>query len=484
LVPGQVAQFRCNLAVTGLLGIISVLPTFSGTATIQGTNLAGWQIMATSQVALLTITVLEPSGTWSNTSVSFGGLNVLGVSLGTLLSAGGFSFGVWLKAPFLPTSLSPVSSVSVLVNTTCTATLLLNCRNGLGSKVSNVTLSASVVDIQTTANGGGGVTNLGLLGSFGSQINGGLLFRLTCDRPATGTQVEPNEAVSIPCHIVNLVDLNLLGGIASLNAVITISFSNTSSLWGITVDKFTPVNGVFNLPLGSLLDTHLVNAQYDFTITLTYNAANCVTVPFASEPLNALQVTADYQLTLLTLPLTGAAGLLPLSQGWANIPIQLAGVSTSPAGYTPLLAASGVSFGTFQFSGASASYAKISAGQPALTVSLSPNSGANCSARAFYVTAQFSALAGYSNAGYTNPLGTSISAGKIAFSGSPTGSYANTTTFVPAVSGSPITVISSTNTMLATMNFSYGMALSPAASQSIGYYLGTVTLTVVSGTPP
>jgi hypothetical protein len=483
LIPGQIAQFRCNLAVTGLLGIITVLPTFSGTAAIQGTNLAGWEIMATSHVALLSATVLEPSGSWNTSSVDFGGLDLLGVTLGDLLGAGGFSFGVWVKAPFLPTNLSPVSSVSILVNTTCSATLALNCRNGLGSKTSNVTLTASVVDIQTTASGGGGVTNLGLLGAFGSQINGGLLFRLTCDRPTTGTQVQPNEAVSIPCHIVNLVDLNLLGGVASLKAPITISFTDASP-WTIAVDKFTPVNGVFNLLLGTVLDTHVVNAQYDFTITLTYNAATCVTVPVANQALNALRVTADYQLTLLTLPLTGAQGLLPLSQGWASVPIQLEGASSSPAGYVPVLAASGVSFGTYQFSGASASYSKVSTGQPSLTVSLSPNGGANCSARAFYVTAQFSALAGYSNPGHTNPLGTSISAGQIAFSGSPTGSYANTTTFVPAVSGSPVTVISSTNNMLGTMNFTYGMAFSPPASQPVGYYLGTVTLTVVSGTPP
>ncbi|CAN5645308.1 hypothetical protein BH09CHL1_BH09CHL1_01120 [soil metagenome] len=475
LVPGQIVMFQCNLAITGLSAFGLVL-SFSGTANIHAPKPAGWLIMASSSVALLGATVLQPSGSFSTGPVSFGSLSVLNLS--ALLAAEGLQFGIWVQAPLTPTAIG--SSVQIDVSTDCSANVVSNCNGTLGGNIhATATLGAHVEDVNTTSNGGGMVTNLGVLGGLVSSLNGGLLFKLYCDSPANGSQVQPNVPVDIPCHIMSLANLSLLTGTVSLSAGLTIKFSVPSpSNWTMTIDKFTLVNSFVNLPLGTLLNISAINSTYDFNITLTYDSGACITTPFVGEPLNAIQITADYDLDSDLLP------EISLSDGWASVPIQLAGASSSPEAYVPLLSASGVSFGTYQFSGATASYSKVSAGQPLLTIALSPNGGANCSARAFYVTAQFSAIAGYSDTGHTNPLGTSISAGQIAFSGSPTGSYTNTTTFVPAISGSPVTVMASTNTMLAAMNFSYGMALAPPSSQPVGYYLGTVTLTMVSGTPP
>jgi hypothetical protein len=470
MIPGQIAQFRCNIA----LGALTLLPTFSGTATIQGANTAGWLIAATSQVTLLGLPIVSPTGAYAKPTVSFSGLGTL--TLSQLLGAGGFSFSIFVKAPSLPLSLAPVNSVSIVVNTDC-HTLTGSCNQVLGgTTTAAATLTATVRDIQAVAYGGGGLTDLSLLAGLGAGSNG-LIFRVYCDTPATGTQVLPQEIVNVSCHIISLVNLNLLGSVASVSADVGISFTDTSTNWKLSYNG-SPVTGVINVPLTTVLNAGVLSASANFTITLQYDPGTCVTTPFSGQPLNAINLTADYHLLLLSAVEVG------ISDGWASVPIQLEGASSSAAGYVPVLAASGVSFGTYQFSGAAASYVKVSAGTPGLTVSLSPNGGANCSARAFYVTAQFSALAGYSNPGHTVPLGTSISAAQISFSGSPTGSYSSTTTFTPTISGSPVTVISSTNTMLTTMNFSYSMAFAPPASQPVGYYLGTVTLTVVSGTPP
>ena len=471
MIPGQVAQFRCDLTLAGL----ALLPSFSGTATIQGTNTAGWQIAASSQVSLIGESLLAPIGTYSTTSVSMSGLGVL--SLTALLGAGGFSFSIYVKAPSLPLSLSPVNSVTIAVATTC-STALTNCLGSLtGSRNASATLTATVRDIKTTTYGGGALTDLGLLGSLGSSIGNGLVFRLSCDTPATGTQVAPQEIVTIPCHIASLINLSLLGSVASISADVSIAFTDPSSSWKLAYNG-TPVSGVINVPLATVLNAGVLSASADFTMTLEYDPGSCVATPFSGQPLNAVNVTAKYHLALASLAEVG------ISDGWASVPVQLEGASSSPAGYTPLLSATGISFGTYRFSGAAASYTRVSGGQPALTVTLSPNGGANCSAQPWYVTAQFSALAGYQNSSLQTPLGTMISASQISFSGGASNSNANTTAYTPAIGGSVGTIIQSTNTLLTPVVVAFPMALAPPPSQPVGYYLGTVTLTVVSGTPP
>lgn len=473
MIPGQIARFTCNLTLSG----ISLLPTFSGTATIQGANTAGWQIAASSQVSLIGESLLAPVGTYSTTSVSMSGFGVL--SIAALLGAGGLSFSIYVKAPSLPLSLSPVNSVSITVNTYCEAALgASNCLGSIfGSRDATVTLSATVRDIQTTVSGGGALTDAGLLGSIGSLIGNGLVFRIYCDAPATGTQVEPQEIATIPCHILSLIDLSLLGSVASISADVSIAFTDPSANWKLNYNG-SPVSGLVNIPLTTALNAGVLSASADFTVTLQYNPGACITTPFTGQPLNAVNLTADYHVLLLSSVEVG------ISDGWASVPVQLEGASTSPVGYTPLLSGSGISFGTYRFSGAAGSYTRISGSTPTLSVTLTPNGGANCSARPWYVTVQFSSLAGYQDAGHTIPLSASIAPEQISINGGPSGSYADTTTYTPSFSGSPSTIVQSTNTLLTSMVISYPMALTPPPASPVGYYLGTVTLTVVSGTPP
>jgi hypothetical protein len=471
MIPGQVAQFRCDMSVKAL----AIALNFSGTATIQGANTAGWQVAVSSQIALLGLPLAAPAGTFSTTSASFSSLGVL--SLSAILGAEGMSFSVFVRAPSLPISLAPVSSISIVVNTTCVATLLVlsSACPGSGPTTATSTLTATVRDVKTTTYGGGGLTDLGLLGSLGSQVADGLVFRLSCNTPTTGTQVEPLEIVSFTCNIVSLINLNLLGSVSTITADVSIGFTDPSSNWKLYYNG-APVTGVINVPLGTVLNAGVLSASASFIITLQYNGGACVTTPFSGQPLNAVTVTAKYHLKLVSLAEVG------LSDGWASVPIQLEGASTSPVGYTPLLSGSGVSFGTFRYSGGSSSYTQISGGT-SLTLTINANGTANCSARPWYVTAQFSALTGYSNPGYTNPLGTSIPVNRISITGA-SGSYANTTLSTPAVTGAASTVVQSTNLLESSMNISFAMALNPAPSQAVGYYLGTVTVTMVSGTPP
>jgi hypothetical protein len=482
LVPGQMIMFQCNLAIAGLSSLNLAL-NFSGTAEIEDPESAGWEIMASSQVAVLGASILQPSGEFSSGSIEFGSLSVL--DLNALLNAQGLKFGVWVRAPLSPTTLP--SSVTIAVHTTCTANILViakNC-NGVigGDTTADATLSAHVENVQTTSYGGGAVTNLNLLGSLVSQLNGGQLFKVYCEEPS-GSQIAPNKTLTIPCHIVSLANLNLLSGTLSLSSLLTIGFSDTSTLttpsapWKISVVGLSPVNGSVNLNLlDPAINLSAVNSTYTFTVQITYDNGTCITSATPAPPLNALRVTSKFSLS--------AGGTnIPLSDAWASAPVQLTGVSTSPAGYTPLLSASGVSFGTYQFSRSTASYTRVSSGSPALTVTLSPNGGANCSAQPWYVTAQFSPLAGYRDSSLISPLGTMISAGQLAFSGSAGNPNANTTATTPAITGSAGTIIQSTNTLLANVVVSFPMALTPPPSQPVGYYLGTVTLTVVSGTPP
>jgi hypothetical protein len=484
LIPGQTILFKCDLTIAP----ISILGTFSGTATITlpSPNTAGWKIMASSQVALLGATLLSPSGNWKPDSVSFSGLGVL--SLNEIKTSGGLSFGIWVQAPTIPLTIG-ANAITVSVTTTCAATLgLTDCNNRTAltgyDATSAAQLTANVADIQTIEHGGGAVTDLGLLGSLGTQISNGLIFSLACTRsPGTTTQIQPHQVVDIPCTIKSLIDLKILGTLSTVTANVSLSFSNTADAnWHYSIIDGIDRGKTATLNIRSVLESGGLGAEYPFTVRVMYTPSGCVSTAYSNEKLNALQVTAAYGLRL-SVPVLGVASNITLTDGWANIPVQLAGISYGSAAYTPLLSADGINFGSFQFSRTSASYTRVGGAAPTLAIRLSPTGGTNCSGQMWYVTAQFSPLAGYRDSSLAIPLGTTIPANWIAFNGSASNPNTSVTTIVPAVTGSPNTIITSTATLLTTLNISFPMALTPPPSQPVGYYLGTVTLTVVSGTP-
>lgn len=471
MIPGQIARFTCNLTLSG----ISLLPTFSGTATIQGANTAGWQIAASSQVSLIGASLLAPVGTYSTTSVSMSGLGVL--SIAALLGAGGLSFSIYVKAPSLPLSLSPVNSVSITVNTHCEAVLgASNCLGSVfGSRDATATLSATVRDIQTTASGGGALTDAGLLGTIGGLIGNGLVFRLYCDTPATGTQVAPGEIVPIQCHIISLIDLTLLGSLASVTTDLTISFTDPSPNWKLSYNG-TPVSGVINLPL-TLVSAGILSASADFAITLQYDPGACISTPFTGQPLNSVNVTGEYHAKLASLVEIG------LSDGWASVPIQLEGASSRVNGTPPVLSnANAVNFGTFTYNGATGQY--TGGNTPTLAVTLSAPT-TSCIDDYWRVSVAFTSLQGYQDSGHTQPKpGATLGVGTLSFTGGTSGDFTGITTSLAAPSTSPQQLLFSSDTLASPRSLTFTMALAPPGTQPTGYYQGTVTLTSYSGDAP